>query len=290
MEAVTQSLSLPGGDLVFDVRGPLSPDSDHRPLLMIGQPMTADGFAALAGYFADRTVVTYDPRGLGRSVRTDGESRLTPQEQASDLHRLIEHLGGPIDVFGSSGGAVTALELVARYPGDVTTQVAHEPPLNRVLPDAEGADRARAACYEAYQAKGFGAGLAAFLVMTSWKGEFTEEFLVRPAPDPATFGMPTEDDGRRDDPLLSDRSWAITDYRPDIDILKAVPARIVIGVGAESADTYTARTALGIAALLGQEAVTFPSHHAGFLGEVEGGAPGQPEEFAERLRELLDAG
>ena len=40
-----------------------------------GAPMGAAGFAALAGQFADRTVVTYDPRGTERSQRTDGEPR-----------------------------------------------------------------------------------------------------------------------------------------------------------------------------------------------------------------------
>jgi len=40
---------------------------------------------------------------------------------------------------------VTALALVAAYPGDVATLVAHEPPLIPVLPDAAAAERARAA-------------------------------------------------------------------------------------------------------------------------------------------------
>ena len=284
------TLALPGVDLVYDVRGPLPP-SDGRPaLLMIGQPMTAEGFGSLAGHFADRTVVTYDPRGLGRSVRKDGRSDHTPQQQAADLHLLIEALGaGPVDVFASSGGAVTALELVATHAGDVVTLVAHEPPINAVLPDAAAAERARAAFHDAYQAKGAGAGLAAFIAMTSWQGEFTEDYFAQPVPDPATFGLSTDDDGTRDDPLLSKSSWPISDYRPDADALKAAPTRIVIAVGAESAGTYTARTAVGMAALLGRQATVFQSHHGGFLSG-EFGYAGKPEEFAARLREVLDAG
>ncbi|GAB3848092.1 alpha/beta fold hydrolase [Dactylosporangium cerinum] len=212
----THTLALPGVDLVYDVRGPLPPADGQPLLLMIGQPMAADGFATLAELFPDRTVVTYDPRGLGRSVRTDGGTDNTPQQQATDLHALITSLGtGPVDVFGSSGGAVTGLELVATHPADVATLVAHEPPISSALPDAVGADRARAFFNDAYEAKGWGAGMAAFIVMTSWQGEFTEEFFAQPAPDPAMFGMPAEDDGTRDDPLLSKRSWAVTDYRPD---------------------------------------------------------------------------
>ncbi|MGS2619539.1 alpha/beta fold hydrolase [Micromonospora sp. LZ34] len=254
---------------------------------MIGQPMTAEGFTALAANFTDRTVVTYDPRGLGRSIRTDGRSDHTPQQQANDLHLLIEALdAGPVEVFASSGGAVTALELVASHPDDVVTLVAHEPPINAVLPDAAAAERARAAFHEAYQANGFGAGMAAFVAMTSWQGEFTDDYFAQPTPDPATLGMPTDDDGTRDDPLLSKNSWAISDYRPDPSLLTAASTRIVIAVGEESAGTYTARTALGTAALLGQQATVFPSHHGGFLGG-EFGYAGKPEEFAARLREVL---
>ncbi|SCG64359.1 alpha/beta fold hydrolase [Micromonospora humi] len=283
----THTLAVPGADLVYDVRGPLPP-ADGRPvLLMIGQPMTAEGFSALVEHFADRTVVTYDPRGLGRSRRTDGRSDHTPRQQAADLHLLIEALGaGPVEVFGSSGGAVTGLELVATHPGDVVTLVAHEPPINAVLPDAAGAERARARFHEAYQAKGSGAGMADFIAMTSWQGEFTDDYFAQPSPDPAAFGMPADDDGSRDDPLLSKNSWAVTDYRPDAARLTAAPTRIVVAVGEESAGTYTARTALGTAALLGQEAAVFPSHHGGFLGEHSGYA-GKPAEFAARLREVL---
>ncbi|MFI6784912.1 alpha/beta fold hydrolase [Micromonospora sp. NPDC050276] len=286
----THTLVIPGVDLVYDVRGPLPPAGGQRALLMIGQPMTAEGFTALAPHFTDRTVITYDPRGLGRSVRNDGRTDHTPQQQAADLHALVDALdAGPVDVFASSGGAVTALELVATHPGDVATLVAHEPPINAVLPDATAAERARAGFYEAYQAKGTGAGMAAFIAMTSWQGEFTDAYFAQPTPDPAMFGMSAEDDGSRDDPLLSQRSWAITDYRPDPSLLTAAPTRIVIAVGEESAGTYTARTALGLAALLGQEAVVFPSHHGGFLGG-EFGYAGKPAEFAARLREVLDAG
>jgi pimeloyl-ACP methyl ester carboxylesterase len=289
-EMQTRTLAVPGADLVYDVRGPLPP-TDRRPvLLMIGQPMTADGFAALAAHFTDRTVVTYDPRGLGRSVRTDGRKDNTPQQQAADLHLLIEALGtGPVEVFASSGGAVTALELVATHAGDVVTLVAHEPPIDAVLPDAAGAARARAGVHEAYQANGAGAGMAAFIAMTSWQGEFTDAYFAQPTPDPAMYGLAADDDGSRDDPLLSKNSWAITDYRPDADALAAASTRIVVAVGEESAETYTARTALGTAALLGQQAVMFPSHHGGFLGG-EYGYAGKPEQFAAKLRDVLEAG
>src|ERR1051325_8135203 len=120
LAGMTETLAVPGADLAYDVRGRLPPAGGRPVLLMIGQPMAAEGFESLAGHFPDRTVVTYDPRGLGRSTRTDGRVDHNPQQQAADLHRLIEALGtGPADVFGRSGGAVAGLELVTAYPGDV---------------------------------------------------------------------------------------------------------------------------------------------------------------------------
>jgi hypothetical protein len=182
---------------------------------------------------------------------------------------------------------VTALALVAAHPNDVTTLVAHEPPLIPVLPDAAAAERARAGVRDAYQAKGLGAGMAAFIAMTSWRGEFTDGYFAQPPPDPAQFGMPTEDDGSRDNPVLSDRSWAVSSYRPDLDALAAAPTRIVVAVGQESLDTFTGRTAAATAELLGQQPTVFPSHHGGFLGG-EFGYTGQPEAFAHKLRDILD--
>src|SRR3954468_6764693 len=283
-----QTLDTGEANIAYDVHGPLPTADGRPPLFMIGQPMTASGFSTLASLFPERTVVTYDPRGLGRSTRKDGRDDHTPVVQAEDVHALIEALGaGPVDMFASSGGAVTALALVAAHPGDVATLVAHEPPLIPVLPDAAAAERARAGFRDAYQARGWGAGMATFVAMTSWRGEFTDEYFAQPAADPAQFGMPTEDDGSRHNPLLSDRSWALSSYPPDVDALQAAPTRVVIAVGEESLGTFTGRSAMATAELLGQQATVLPSHHGGFLGG-EFGYAGQPEAFARRLREVLD--
>jgi pimeloyl-ACP methyl ester carboxylesterase len=284
----THVLETADADVVYDVHGPLPPVDGRPPLLMIGQPMDSSGFATLASLFPDRTVVTYDPRGLGRSGRRDGRHDSVPTVQADDVHAVIEALGvGPVEMFATSGGAVTALALVAAYPDDVTALVAHEPPLIPVLPDADAAERAIGGVRTAYEAGGRNAGMAAFIAMTSWRGEFTDEYFARPAPDPAMFGMPSDDDGSRDDPLLSDRSSAVSGYRPDLTRLSAAPTRIVVAVGEESQGTFTGRSSEATAELLGQHATVFPSHHAGFVGP-ESGYPGQPEAFARKLRDVLD--
>ncbi|MFF8962565.1 alpha/beta fold hydrolase [Streptomyces globisporus] len=285
----TYTLTTAGADLVYDVRGPLPTADGRPPLFLIGHPMDASGFVALAARFPDRTVVTYDPRGLGRSTRADGRVDHTPETLADDVHAVITKLGaGPVEMFASSGGAVTALALVARHPDDITTLVAHEPPLITITPDGPAAVRARAGVRDAYEKRGWGAGMAAFVAMTSWEGEFTDAYFAQPTPDPAAFGMPTEDDGSRDDPLLSDRSWAVSDHRPDVDAIAAAPTRVVIAVGEESRAVQTGRTSEAAAELLGQRVTVFPSHHGGFL-DGEFGYPGQPDAFAARLREVLDA-
>jgi pimeloyl-ACP methyl ester carboxylesterase len=283
-----QLLETAGAEIAYDVRGPLPTTDGRPPLFMIGQPMDASGFTTLASHFPDRTVVTYDPRGLGRSTRRDGRVDHSPTVQANDVHAVIEALrAGPVDMFASSGGAVTALALVAAHPDDVVTLVAHEPPLIALLPDAESAERARAGVRDAYAAKGSSAGMAAFNAMTSWRGEFNDEYFAQPPTDPAALGMATEDDGSRDNPLLSDRSWAVSSYRPEVDALAAAPTRMVIAVGEESEGTLTGRTAVATAELLGQQATVFPSHHGGFLGG-EFGYAGQPEAFARKLHDVLD--
>jgi len=156
-----------------------------------------------------------------------------------------------------------------------------------VLPDAEAAERAVRGFRDVYQANGSNAGMAAFIAMTSWRGEFTDDYFDQPAPDPAMFGMSSDDDGSRDDPLLSDRSAAVSSYRPKVEALAAAPTRIVMAVGEESIGMFTGRAAEATAELLGQQAVVFPSHHGGFVGGDSGYA-GQPEAFARKLRAVLD--
>src|SRR5947209_14485454 len=185
-EPTPHTLDVPGAVLTYDVR---PNDSSAEPvLLLIGSPMGASGFGTLARYFTDRTVVTYDPRGVERSRRTDGAIESTPDLHADDLHRLIAALdAGPVDLFASSGGAVNALALVARHPEQVHTLVAHEPPAAQTLPDRESALAANADIHETYLRRGFGPAMAKFLVLVGHKGPLPADFAGPPPPDTATF-------------------------------------------------------------------------------------------------------
>lgn len=282
----THTLEVPGALLAYDVR---SGSGDAPVLLLIGSPMGAAGFGTLAGYFADRTVVTYDPRGVERSRRTDGAATTTPEEHADDLSRLVAALdSGPVDLFASSGGAVNALALVARHPEQVRTLVAHEPPAAAVLPDGEFALAACRRISDTYQRSGHGAGMAEFLAIVTHKGPIGADHLERPAPDPAMFGLPTGDDGSRDDVLLGQNLLSCTHYEPDVDALRAASTRVVLATGEESDGELASRAAHAVAERLGRPPVVFPGGHGGFLGG-EYGQTGRPEAFAARLREVLGA-
>jgi pimeloyl-ACP methyl ester carboxylesterase len=283
---VTNTLDVPGATLTYDVRGDLA-ERDQPVLVLIGSPMGASGFPTLASYFTDRTVVTYDPRGVERSVRTDGSSELSPDDHAADLAALIEALdAGPVDLFASSGGAVNALALTAQRPDLIRTLIAHEPPLACILPDSDGALAACEDIYQTYQRDGMGAAMAKFIAITSYKEEFTADYLKQPAPDPAMFGLPTTDDGSRDDALLAQNLRGCTSYQPDFDAIAKASDRIVLAVGEDSAGELAHRGGLAAAGRLGLTPVVFPSNHGGFLGD-EYGFPGKPAEFAAKLREVL---
>lgn len=279
----THTLDAPGATITYDVRGTLGAGT---PLLLIGSPMDAQGFATLAGHFTDRPVVTYDPRGTERSTRTDGSGEITPDDHAGDLRRVVEAIGGPVDVFASSGGAVNALAWVAQHGEQVRTLVAHEPPLATMLPDRGAVSAVIADMYETYQRAGMGPAMAKFITFVSHDGVLPDGYQLPPV-DPAQFGLPTEDDGSRDDALLGQNLRNCTGYRPDIGALRAAGTRIVLARGEKSGQTMAARGADAVAEALGIEPVVFPSDHGGFSGG-EYGMHGEPEAFAKRLREVLD--
>jgi pimeloyl-ACP methyl ester carboxylesterase len=281
----THTLEVPGAVLTYDIRR--NESTIEPPLFLIGSPMGAGGFGTLASHFADRTVVTYDPRGVDRSVRTDPAPQSTPDQHVEDLHRIITELGqGPVDLFATSGGAVNGLALVARHPEDVRTLVAHEPPAAQVVPDRDTALAACRAIADTYQRKGAGAGMAHFIAVVSHKGPFSAEDAARPGPDPAMFGMSTEDDGSRDDVLLGQNMLTITHYEHDFDALRRASTRIVLAAGIESEGILAQRAAVAVAERLGTDVTVFPGDHGGFMGG-EYGQQGEPDAFAAKLREVL---
>lgn len=272
--------------ITYDIHGDLAAVSDDSPaLFLFAAPMDATGLALLAEQFADRTVITYDPRGAGRNPV--GTSDLTAEQHADDLHRVITALGvGPVDLFGSSGGAVNLLALATAHPEDVRRGVVHEPPLAGGLPDRDTVLAVIADLKDTYARQGDGPTMAKFIALVMHDGQLPADYLDGPAPDPAMFGMSADDDGTRTNPLLRNMP-ALIEYQVDIERLRALGDRVVVAVGVESNDEMAARGGRAVASALGLPVADFPSHHAGFTSQE--GFPGDPQGFAVRLREVLAA-
>jgi pimeloyl-ACP methyl ester carboxylesterase len=279
-----QTLTVGAGEdlITYDVRGDLVDATTDRPALFIlGSPMEASYFAQLAEHFTDRPVITYDPRGTARNPH--GTTLITPEQHAEDIHRVVKAAGGgPVDVFASSGGAVNALALVAAHPDDVRRVVAHEPPTAAWLPDRANVLAVVDDMRATYDAEGDGAAMAKFIALVMFDGEVPDDYLDRPAPDPAMFGLVAEDDGSRDNPLMRNLG-PCNRYEPDVEALAALGDRLVIGTGEDSGQQLAARGGHTVAARLGLEVATFPKGHGGFLP-----GDGDPDGFAARLHEVLD--
>jgi pimeloyl-ACP methyl ester carboxylesterase len=270
VQATAGTLGVPDGRLYYEVRGagPL--------VLLVGAPMGADAFAGLAELLApEHTVLTTDPRGVGRSPLDDPEQDSTPELRADDLARLIAHLDvGPALVLGSSGGAVTALALAQAHPGRVTTVIAHEPPLQELVEDRQQLRAGTERIIDTYLAAGSAAAWAEFMAVAD---------IVVPEDD-ASVAPPAEPD--RDPQAVADERHfflhelrATTRFRPDVDALRAGSARIVVGIGESSAGEMCDRTSRALSAALGIEPTMFPGGHIGFVED--------PAAFAARLRGLL---
>jgi pimeloyl-ACP methyl ester carboxylesterase len=265
-DPVAQTLEVPGARLYYERRG------DGPLLLMIGSPMDSTGFAGLARALAGRyTVVTYDPRGIGNSTREDTTQDVTPGQQADDINRLLSALGGEsAHFFGSSGGAVVGLALVTAYPGRLRTLVAHEPPVAELLPDRDQVRAQFQDIYDTYRADGVGPAMAQFMALAGLD--------EGPAPEAAS---PEELAAMRatGEVFLAHFVRPTTRYQPDLEALRAAPARIVVAVGATSKGQLAHRSAVALAERLGTPVVEFPGDHVGFVT--------LPEQCAQVLDQVL---
>ncbi|MFI9837516.1 alpha/beta fold hydrolase [Nonomuraea sp. NPDC051941] len=261
-------IEIPGGRLYYEVRG-------QGPLVaLLGAPMDATSFAPLADLLAsDHTVLTTDPRGINRSPLNDPGQDSTPPLRADDLSRLLTHLdAGPATIVGSSGGAVTALALAQTHPEQVRTVIAHEPPLIELLADRERLHATTDDLIATYLAGD---------VVGAWAKVMAQANIIMPEGAlQMMFG------GDRDPRQVADeRRWfahelrATTRWQPDLDVLRATPIDIMVGIGDDSSRQLCDRTSRALATALGLEPTLFPGDHTGFVED--------PDRFAARLRDVL---
>jgi pimeloyl-ACP methyl ester carboxylesterase len=255
------TVPIPGGSLYYRTQGRGSP------LVLIGGgPSNADTLSAVADQLdRDYTVVSYDRRGYSRSQLDDREAPVSIGQHADDVRLIIKDLNmGPAVVFGTSIGALIALELAAAAPGAVGPLVGHEPPLGQLL---TGDDRAT------FDDGGTGSDAGAAL------DALARSTGVRRGAQAGSGGA--GDKARAGDiELLIRRDIpAVGQYHLDLDRLAPMAGRIVVAAGRDSREFYPYRCAARLAEGLGLPLAELPGNHAGMIQH--------PAEFAAALERLL---
>lgn len=266
--STTAALDLADARLHYELRG------DGPLMVLIGAPMDADAFAPFADELAsDHTVLTTDPRGIGRSTLHDRTQGSTPERRAADLAALIAHVDrGPAIVFGSSGGAVTSLALAQSRADLAATVIAHEPPLLELLPDRIAqrrlTDELRSAALSGHR-------------VGAWRLFFAQANIPMPEEMLAQwFGGDPDPQSQADEQFWFRYELpASVRWEPDVDALHARGSDLVLGIGEDSAGQLCERTTTALGARLGIEPNRFPGDHTGFVDH--------PAAFAARLREIL---
>jgi pimeloyl-ACP methyl ester carboxylesterase len=106
-----------------------------------GVANVATRFHYLASDLADRwRVICMDWVGRGRSAWLSAESDYSLGTYTEQLRQMIEHLGRPVTLLGSSMGGSAAIDLIARHPGLVDRLI-----LNDVGPQIPARRRRRRA-------------------------------------------------------------------------------------------------------------------------------------------------
>jgi acetyltransferase/esterase len=246
------TLTVPGAQLSYEVSG-------SGPLLLL---------------IPHYQVVTYDRRGFSRSS-LDGSQDYAHRLaiDADDVRRLIEHLTDqPTVLFGSSSGAIVALEVLSRSPEQVKTVVAHEPPAVKLLPDASKWLAFFDGVYETYRKLGVPEAMHQFA--SGVFGSIDHQVLHHAMREHANEYT-----------LLNATYWMEHELRQypraelDLAKLSANAERIVLACGREALEQLPSQPNRALAKQLGLEIVPFPGGHLGFLSS--------PSEFASELFAVL---
>jgi pimeloyl-ACP methyl ester carboxylesterase len=262
-QARDRTVQVPGGSLYYRTSG-------TGPLLLVmpGGPGNADTLSSFASCLAqDYTVVSYDRRGYSRSHADDPPGPNGIPRHADDARRLIADLGpGTVTVFGTSFGALIALELAATAPAAISTLIVHEPPLGQLLASDQRQPFDLNLDSEKDPASALDA-IAATVGVT--RGQAAGG---GPASRPETRPADIELFIRRDVP-------AIGRYHLDLDQLRPLSGRIIVAASQGSRGYYPYECAQQLAGHLGRPLAELPGNHAGMIQ--------YPAQFATQLRSLL---
>ncbi|ETK37157.1 alpha/beta fold hydrolase [Microbispora sp. ATCC PTA-5024] len=274
----TDTLQVPGASLYYEVRG------DGPVLLLIpGAPGDAAMFGGLAEALSDRyTVVTYDARGLSRSTLDGPAEDQRIEVHADDAHRLLSAVTSePAYVFGASGGALVALDLLTRHPEQVRALVAHEPPAVGLLPDADHWTAFTQEISDIYAAAGWGAAMGRFGEGMGLGGPEEGDggdWEQQGEPDPEMLAAMARFEANAD--FFFKHVWSsFMSHTPDVEGVRSAEPRVVIAGGDASDGQVPRKAAAALADRLGTGIVDVPGDHGGFTT--------QPDAFAETLHKIL---
>jgi len=265
-----QSSSLPvdGAALSYSVHG-----TGPFLLLIAGGEGGGEGYHDLADALAGRhTVVTYDRRGALGSPVDDPNQDVRLETHTEDAHCLLKLLTNtPVEIFGSSAGALVGLDLMIQHPEQVRLLVAHEPPVEGILASF---DQSQAEIADALREGGGPSALQKFFSRTGIQFNDLEPGVVLPAPNPQEAVL-------RGQALMRYTFPAVHRYRLDVEALRHVAEHVplVLAVSSSGQNTPVYQCTLTLAAHLGKKMSVFPSHHSGYIA--------YPRAFAARLEELL---
>jgi pimeloyl-ACP methyl ester carboxylesterase len=266
-----------GDSLYYEVRG------QGKPLIMIpGAGGDADRYTLVAEILSDEyKVITYDRRANSRSTINEPQN-FEISQQSRDVVAVLRAAGEESAfVFGNSSGAVIALDVAKTQPQAVRAVIAHEPPVASVHPDAKKWQRFYANVYSTAFSLGssvavlrflFGTGLPVRqMIKAAREGRSQADMTSEPRIAPKLTS----------DVLIKYELLPVTNYMPDVAIIKQNGVKMFMAAGKESLDKkrWYALTSPILAEKLACQMVTFPGHHSSFMD--------MPTEWAAVLRDVL---
>jgi pimeloyl-ACP methyl ester carboxylesterase len=264
------SIDVPGASLYYKSRG-------SGPVLLIiqGGAADADGSDALATHLeSDFTIVSYDRRGLSRSVLKPGAPPADVRRHTQDASIILATVTSePAFVFGVSIGGLIGLDLVTTHPNQILTLVAHEPPLKQLLPpdEFEEALHEQEEVEVAFRNEGVRAAMMKFLQLSG------VDFGDREADAPAPQLSPHIADNLQF--FLTNDAPAVRQYQIDLSLLEEVRSKVIPSAGETSTANWPNHCASRLAEKMRIDLARFPGGH-----NVYGS---RPRGVADKLRVLL---
>lgn len=263
------TLHVPGATLYYEVRG-----SGPILLLIHGGGGDADKLQLIADDLADRyTVVTYDRRGHSRSSLANQTENYRVETHSDDVHRLLAELTDEqAYVFGSSSGAVIALDLGIHHPEQVRVLIPHEPILLQLLVGDELLKAKQFMEYMKVNHRSEVEKLISNLVVSASHPNPSKDVITERLLNNSTYFVEYEIPG-------------ILNYSLDLAAMKnaltSTAMHVLPAGGNESREFFAYQCAGLLAEQLGATFVEFPGHHGGYNTVHH-------KEFAERLHEVLE--